>query len=136
MQKLKFPASNPAEEREMNSVNRIAELRNKSNLSQSVLARHLDIAQNTLSQYETGVRTPPNHTIYALSALFEVTPDYLMGLEDGKEAQKLAWDDVSNKCLQRASDFLDSVSKDGEVTVKTIRDLVEIALLIERRDRA
>lgn len=122
----------------MNSVNRIAELRKKSKLSQAVLARHLDIAQNTFSQYETGARIPPNHTIYALSGFFEVTPDYLMGLEDdkkGQEGQELPWYDVSNKCLQLAKDLLDRCEHDI-VTVKAIRDLVETAILIEHRDRA
>ena len=117
-------------------MNRIAELRKKSNLTQTELAGYLDIAQNTFSQYETGNRIPPINTIFALSAFFSVSPSYLMGRENDEENQILSLDVVSNMCLQRASDLLEGANADGVDAVKAIRELVEIALLIERRSKA
>lgn len=38
--------------------NRIKEFRKKSNLSQSDIAKFMDIKQNTFSQWEKGIRTP------------------------------------------------------------------------------
>lgn len=63
-------------------MNRIAELRKKNGLSQTELANKLNIAQNTLSQYENEIRTPSSRIILFLSDLFEVTPNYLMGDPD------------------------------------------------------
>lgn len=60
-------------------MNRIAELRKKNNLSQAKLAARLEIAQNTLSQYENELRTPSSRILLQLSDLFGVTPNYLMG---------------------------------------------------------
>lgn len=60
-------------------MNRIAELRKKHNLSQTELANALNIAQNTLSQYENELRSPSSRIVLALSDLFGVTPNYLLG---------------------------------------------------------
>lgn len=68
-------------------MNRIAELRKKHNLSQTELANTLNIAQNTLSQYENELRTPSSRIVLALSDLFGVTPNYLLG-EPEPEAPK------------------------------------------------
>lgn len=68
-------------------MNRIAELRKKNNLSQTELAEQLNIAQNTLSQYENELRTPSSRIVLYLADLFGVTPNYLMG-EAEPDAQK------------------------------------------------
>lgn len=60
-------------------MNRIAELRKKNNLSQTELSQKLGIAQNTLSQYENELRIPSSRIILALSDLFGVSPNYLLG---------------------------------------------------------
>lgn len=60
-------------------MNRIAELRKKNNLSQTELANKLNIAQNTLSQYENELRAPSSRIVLYLSDLFGVSPNYLMG---------------------------------------------------------
>ena len=39
-------------------MNRIKEFRKKKNLSQSDIAKILKVKQNTISQWETGERTP------------------------------------------------------------------------------
>lgn len=63
-------------------MNRIAELRKRNNLSQTELAERLNIAQNTLSQYENELRTPSSRIVLYLADLFGVTPNYLMGEEE------------------------------------------------------
>lgn len=63
-------------------MNRIAELRKDRGLSQAELAQNINIAQNTLSQYENGKRTLPIRIIDRLTAFFGVTPNYLLGLPE------------------------------------------------------
>lgn len=64
--------------------NRIRDLRNDRNLSQKQVADKLKIAQNTLSQYETGERNIPNETLIQLAIIYETSLDYLLGLTDEK----------------------------------------------------
>lgn len=67
-------------------MNRIAELRKKYGISQKDLAQKLGLAQNTLSQYENGLRTPSAETISNLAAFFDVPESYLLGIPVKKES--------------------------------------------------
>ena len=64
--------------------NRIRDMRNDKNLSQLHVAGQLKIAQNTLSQYETGERNIPNEVLIQLALLYDTSVDYLLGLTDEK----------------------------------------------------
>lgn len=60
-------------------MNRIAELRKMHGLSQTELAKQLGIAQNTLSQYETGYRNPTSRVIMNIAKLFGVSTNDVLG---------------------------------------------------------
>lgn len=64
-------------------MNRVAELRKKEGWSQSELASYVGLAQNTISQYESGQRNLSSRMILELSNLFGVSPGYLLGESDG-----------------------------------------------------
>ncbi|WP_089610064.1 LexA family protein [Dehalobacterium formicoaceticum] len=57
----------------------IKELRNECSYSQKELSGMLNIAQNTLSQYETGTREPDNKILIKIADFFNVSTDYLLG---------------------------------------------------------
>ena len=48
----------------------------------------LNIAQNTLSQYETGIREPDLSTLKNLADYFNVSVDYLLERTDNPEINK------------------------------------------------
>lgn len=50
------------------------------------LGEVLDLAESTISQYETGKRQPDNETLLRLGEYFEVTVGYLLGAEEEKIA--------------------------------------------------
>lgn len=58
---------------------RIKELRIRYNMNQRELAEKLGVANSTLSQYETGERTPGDEIKLKLANLFNVSLDYLLG---------------------------------------------------------
>ena len=60
-------------------MNRIKELRTEIKMSQKEFAKIFGIAQNTLSQYETGKREPDTGLLLKMSNYFCVTIDYLLG---------------------------------------------------------
>ena len=62
--------------------NRARELRKEHNLTQKDVAQYLEIAQNSYSNYENGVREFPIETLIALSRYYKVNLEYLLGLTD------------------------------------------------------
>lgn len=65
----------------MTLMDRIRTLRQAHSLSQKELAAKLDVSQNTVASYETG-RTEPGVAMLAkLAIIFDVTTDYLIGVE-------------------------------------------------------
>lgn len=58
---------------------RIAEQRKKLGLSQEELATKLKISQKSISKYERGDRRPSFETLVAMSSIFNVSVDYLLG---------------------------------------------------------
>lgn len=63
----------------MNKKNRIAELRKAHGFSQSRLAKMMGVAQNTISNWEQGTRTPDYVSLKKLAYYLDCTVDYLMG---------------------------------------------------------
>lgn len=64
---------------------KIKGLREKSGLSQIELAKHLNVSNTTLSQYESGVRTPSDDIKIKIATHFQVSLDYLLGNTSQKE---------------------------------------------------
>ncbi|GGE48636.1 hypothetical protein GCM10011391_29330 [Pullulanibacillus camelliae] len=61
---------------------RIRHLRGRQNLSQKQLASQLNISNVQLSRYESGDRTPDPEVIARIARFFDVSTDYLLGLQD------------------------------------------------------
>lgn len=58
---------------------RIIDERKKLGLSQAELASKLKISQKSISKYERGTRRPSYETLLAMSSIFGVSIDYLIG---------------------------------------------------------
>lgn len=64
---------------------RLKDLREDSDLTQSVVASYLHIKQNTYSQYENGHRQIPLELLVALADFYGTSLDYIVGLTDVKK---------------------------------------------------
>ena len=60
---------------------RLRYLREKKGLSQTEAAKKLGIVRTTYSNYEAGNREPDNETLRKLAEFYEVSVDYLLGVE-------------------------------------------------------
>ena len=69
---------------EILKYNRIRDLRVDKDYTQKFVVRHLNIAQNTLSQYELGERSIPPEILIELALFYDVSVDYLLGLTNEK----------------------------------------------------
>ena len=86
---------------------KIKQLRKINGLSQSAFAKKFGIAQNTLSQYETGQRKIPPKLLREISDTYNTTTDYLLdadqicddrlgpALKDERQAQNLSLKQLS-----------------------------------------
>lgn len=63
-------------------MNRIRDLREDADLNQSEVAQAIGVDQRTLSNYETGKTNPDSYAIIKLAEFFNVSTDYLLGVED------------------------------------------------------
>lgn len=94
-------------------MNRIAELRKQHNISQKELAGALNIAQNTLSQYENEVRNPTTRVVFEIAQMFDVSTNFVLGYPEKK---------------QRACDTKQSISDVTKVTQTASPDQVNMLL--------
>lgn len=61
--------------------NRLKTLRLRENMSQAQLAQKLDLTKSVISAYETGIRLPSYDVLIHIAKVFNVTTDYLLGVE-------------------------------------------------------
>ena len=61
---------------------RIYQLRKQLNISQTELAQNIGVSQKAIDFWEKGINEPKASFIIALSKYFDVSADYLLGLED------------------------------------------------------
>ena len=88
-------------------------------MQQSDVAEKLGIKTGTYSTYETG-RCAPNGTVLkALSKLYGVSTDYILGLDDKKSTSLL--DEVQRQ--------ISTLSED------TLQELLNYVLYLKQRDR-
>ena len=66
----------------MNIGKIIRELRKEHNMTQTDLAKELCTTQDTISLWELGKSLPDATNIVKLAKLFDVSSDYLLGIED------------------------------------------------------
>lgn len=60
---------------------KIKELREQAGLSQSQLAKKLDVTRSSVNAWEMGLSAPTTQYIVALAKLFHVSADYILGIE-------------------------------------------------------
>ncbi|MEL7567533.1 MAG: S24 family peptidase [Dehalobacterium sp.] len=104
---------------------RLKNLRKEKKISQLTLSRDLKLGRSTITQYETGSRTPDYQTLLKIAQYFSVSVDYLLGntpliAEDDQSSLYVAGTDLpykklnENKAANEEDDlFLFSVSDDS-----------------------
>lgn len=89
-------------------MNRIKELREDRDLRQVDVSEATGIDQRTLSNYETGKTNPDSFAIIKLSEFFEVSTDYLLGV---------------NKTTDNIIGKIDKIKADLDNIIKSIKQL-------------
>ena len=66
----------------MDFGNRLNELLREHNVSQSVLAKHIDVSQRAVSKWINHQAEPTASSIIRCANYFSVTTDYILGVTD------------------------------------------------------
>ena len=67
---------------------RIRDLREDHDLTQKQLAKSLNCSQQVYSNYELGQRDIPTDILIKLSAFYQVSVDYILGISNQPNIQK------------------------------------------------
>ncbi|MBQ9993617.1 MAG: helix-turn-helix transcriptional regulator [Clostridia bacterium] len=63
---------------------RLKELRELNGLTQTELAKKMNVTRSSVNGWEMGIVVPSTMKLIELSTFFHVTTDYLLGLDDSK----------------------------------------------------
>ena len=61
---------------------KLKQLRKEKGVDQKTVAKNIGVTASAYSNYEQGIREPNMEIIVALCKYYEVSADYLLGLED------------------------------------------------------
>lgn len=63
-------------------ADRIKSLREKNNLTQTALAKQLNVTRSSVNAWEMGISVPSTALIVDLAKLFHISTDYLLGINE------------------------------------------------------
>lgn len=112
-------------------ANRIRELRKAKKITMKQLGEAVDLAESTISQYETGKREPDNATLCRISDFFGVSVDYLLG----RDIHFALYGDTetTNEVFDEIAAFAESAKNHKKkAPSKDEADLIELTELFEK----
>ena len=87
---------------------RIRGLREKNGISQAELARRLDVTRSSVNAWESGLSAPTTQYVVALTRVFHVSADYLLGTEPEYTLSLRGYSPEEIRLLTDLVDFIDS----------------------------
>jgi len=63
----------------------LRKIRKEHGMTMKHLAERIGVSESAISQYENGKRQPGYETLIELSRIFDVSTDYILGIEDMDE---------------------------------------------------
>ena len=94
---------------------RLRSCREQAGLSQKQVALEIGVKPPTVSQWESGIKTPSRANIEKLANLYGVTVDYLLNRTD--ECARLGIDDLSDEELKLIQDYR-SLNRQGQEYIR------------------
>ena len=88
-------------------MTRLRELRERYGYTQDFVAEAINISRITYVRYENDMRNVRGPELKALSELYHVSVDYILGLDDNTEAQPIDDDELRTKAIERVQSLPD-----------------------------
>lgn len=87
---------------------KIKELREQAGLSQSQLAKKLDVTRSSVNAWEMGLSAPTTQYIVALAKLFHVSADYILGIEAEQSISLRGYTDEEVSLILKLLQYFDT----------------------------
>lgn len=88
---------------------RIHELRDKNDMTQSALARRMNVTRSSVNAWEMGISVPSTDRLVELSEIFHTTTDYLLGIDSSEYINIEKYDEKEKEILYRLLSYYDSI---------------------------
>ena len=88
---------------------KIRELRERAGYSQSQLAKKLDVTRSSVNAWEMGLSTPTTQYVVALTKLFHVSADYILGIEPEYSVSLRGYTDKEVALVMNLLEYFDAV---------------------------
>lgn len=92
----------------------IKQLREKANMTQQELGRRINRDKGIISRYENNYQPVPFETMRTFAAIFNVSMDYLAGMEKQSSIPTIGLSDEQIDIMRSLSDAFRSVSNGGK----------------------
>lgn len=92
-------------------ADRIKELREKSGMTQSQLAKRLCVSRGAVNSWEMSLSAPSCICLIELSKIFSVSTDYLLSLDDGVKIDITALNDREQEMVIQLVDYFKTAKK-------------------------
>ena len=92
-------------------ASKIKSLREKHEMTQSELAKNLGLTRSSINAWEMGLSVPSTNYIVELSKLFNVSADYLLGLD---ETSTLSVSGLTPKQVSVLSELIECMKNDSK----------------------
>lgn len=89
------------------TAERIKELRQKNNLTQSELARRLYVTRSSVNAWEMAISIPSTEKIADLCMILHTTADYLLGLDTTENLPVDQYNESEKEILYRLARYFD-----------------------------
>ena len=109
---------------------RIKEIRMQRGLTQRVLATRINKSTSAISSYESNVQMPPLDVLISIAAAFNVTLDYLVGMDNGPTYTTKGFSDSQKEIIDLLiTEFTLSSNQSKQLSANQVQILQKIILL-------
>ena len=87
-------------------ADRIKNLREQANFIQAALARKLGVTRSSVNAWEMGISLPSTHYVKELASIFNVSADYLLGLDSSSTISVSGLSDFDVEMIYRLVQYI------------------------------
>lgn len=115
---------------------RIKDIRLQRGLTQKALALRINKSISAISSYETNVQMPPLDVLISIARAFNVTLDYLVGMDTGPTFTTKGFSDSQKEIFDLLiNEFSLSPNPDNKLTANQLQILQKLILLFSAQQK-
>ncbi|MGN0373343.1 MAG: helix-turn-helix domain-containing protein [Enterocloster sp.] len=93
----------------LKTAERIRELREKNDLTQSELARMLYVTRSSVNAWEMAISVPSTEKLVSLASLLHTSTDYLLGINSEETLQLTRYSEEEKAIIYRLCRYFDGI---------------------------